>query len=200
MLDYYDCMIDGPNHWNDAQFKGQYFESQTEAAWAAYFDALGMPYVREPETFLFDFEMDFIGNIKYTPDFYLSDQDTYAEVKNGNVERRDIVNMHYLAKCTGRAVLLLGGKPQYGHVDVYSPTHVLRDSSLWDTTANYSYWMSDLWQDKEMGTVKNPIIKAAVEASKEEWTVRVDPAVREAALHRREEMRKNPTRLKVVLG
>lgn len=184
--------------WSGAEYKGEYFESQTEAAWAAYFDAVDIPYIREPETFLFQFSQGYKRDILYTPDFYLPEQDSYGEVKNGNITPLAVEKMHYLARCTGRAVLMLGGKPHYGVAKVYGPDHKLfPDGKVYDM-ADYSCWISDLWKGKPDNDETAQIIKRAIEQSKKGWSLtnnESDVAIK--ALKRREELWQNPAVIKV---
>lgn len=56
-------------------YKGYRFRSRLEARWAVFFDAMGIPYVYEPEGFVLS------DGTMYLPDFYLPDSDTYAEIK-----------------------------------------------------------------------------------------------------------------------
>lgn len=102
-----------------SEYNGNYYESKTEARWAAYFDYVGMPFIYEPESFIFRCRDLFIH--KYTPDFYLPEQNTYAEVKYGNINNSAIDKILYLARFTGKTCLLLNRPPKYGHIYVYSP-------------------------------------------------------------------------------
>ena len=49
-------------------YNGMKFDSRTEAHWAVFFDTLGIPYIHEPEGFVFS------DGTRYLPDFYLPDQ------------------------------------------------------------------------------------------------------------------------------
>ncbi len=51
------------------------FRSRAEARWAVFFDALGIPFIYEPEGFEFD------DGTLYLPDFYLPTMKTFFEVK-----------------------------------------------------------------------------------------------------------------------
>lgn len=108
-----------------ATYQGEYYDSQTEAAWARYFDEAGMPYIHEPSTFRFKVEM-------YTPDFFLPDQDTYVEVKNGIVTINEIEKVIQLARGVGSNVLLLNGMPQNMNVHYFSPCSKRKVDSLFD--------------------------------------------------------------------
>lgn len=58
----------------DTEYNGMMFRSRLEARWAVFFDAAKIKYEYEPEGFEHD-------GIRYLPDFYLPDFDTFAEVK-----------------------------------------------------------------------------------------------------------------------
>lgn len=109
-----------------AQYGGEHFDSQTEAAWAAYFDCLGIEWEHEPETFEMQTELIFKGctmnsRTIYTPDFYVPTWDSYVEVKNGRIEEDACYKAHQLARSIGKAVILLDGKPRNLAMYVYSP-------------------------------------------------------------------------------
>lgn len=61
-------------------YNGYRFRSRLEARWAVFFDAIGIRYVYEPE--------GFVGwnGTYYLPDFYLIDENVYAEVKGTDVQ------------------------------------------------------------------------------------------------------------------
>lgn len=69
-------------------YNGYRFRSRLEARWAVFFDALGVQYEYEPE----GFEMD--SGERYLPDFYLSTEEMYVEVKP---ERRGAAEEIYKA-------------------------------------------------------------------------------------------------------
>lgn len=52
------------------------YRSQHEAAWAAWFEAAGIPFAWEPVTFR-------NGGARYTPDFSLWNDAVFVEVKAG---------------------------------------------------------------------------------------------------------------------
>lgn len=55
-------------------YNGYRFRSRLEARWAVFFDAGGIEYQYEPEGFEHN-------GVKYLPDFYLPQFDTYVEIK-----------------------------------------------------------------------------------------------------------------------
>lgn len=56
-------------------FQGYKFRSRLEARWAVFFDELGLPYQYELEGF------ELPGKVWYLPDFYLSIQGKWVEIK-----------------------------------------------------------------------------------------------------------------------
>ncbi len=103
------------------EYAGAYYDSWTEGVWAAYFDAAGMPFIHEPETFVLPERMLGGARIKisqqiYTPDFYLPEQNVFVEVKNGNVDDGTQFKLRHLARLTGIPGLLLDGKPENASV------------------------------------------------------------------------------------
>ena len=104
---------------NQTQYKGEYFDSETEAAWAAYFDAAGMPYQHEPETFILE---GFLGRHIYTPDYYLPEQDTYVENKSNSITLEACDKLAALARSIGKACIMTDGKPHNMIVYFFAPT------------------------------------------------------------------------------
>jgi len=56
-------------------YRGINFRSRNEARWAVFMDQLGIPFEYEPEGFE-------LNGLRYLPDFYLTDQKIWAEVKS----------------------------------------------------------------------------------------------------------------------
>jgi len=61
-------------HGKRIKYKSTLFRSSYELIYAKYLDKQGIKWEYEPKTFD-------LGNCTYTPDFYLSESDTYIEVK-----------------------------------------------------------------------------------------------------------------------
>lgn len=91
----------------DTEYNGMLFRSRLEARWAVFFDAAGIKYEYEPEGFEHH-------GYRYLPDFYLSESDTYAEVKpdRDGIEK-DIVKASKLIYWGGpiKRLVLLGNIP-----------------------------------------------------------------------------------------
>jgi len=181
---------------NEAQYNGQFFDSVTEATWAAYFDAAGMPYIREPQTFEFKFpEGTQRSDIIYTPDYFLPDTDTFVEVKNGyNIEPLKLL---LLARFTGKAVLLADGMPEHASLRFYSPRpwQSMQDKMK---PQNHQEYFADVRAprvDWLFGANANPDIRAAfasyLEQSRTAPTTAIAPAVRKASKDRKRELRAN---------
>ncbi len=66
------------------------FRSRTEARWAVFFDAIGIPWVYEPEAFALQ-----AGN--YLPDFYLPSMDLWVECKPENYSENDSRHFEFAA-------------------------------------------------------------------------------------------------------
>ena len=62
----------------ETRYGGCRFRSRLEARWAVFFDACDIKWEYEPEGFILD------DGTKYLPDFYLTDLDTYIEIKPTN--------------------------------------------------------------------------------------------------------------------
>lgn len=116
-------------------YNGYRFRSRLEARWAVFFDALGIEYEYEPEGYKFS------DGQCYLPDFYLSNLNTFVEIKRlhdfeiaydheNNMVACDLGKSKYLefaSKCTksGMAFLIAFGDP----VDVFfSEDHGGHDS------------------------------------------------------------------------
>ena len=60
----------------ETHYNGYRFRSRLEARWAVFFDAVGIPYVYEPQGFVLS------DGTCYLPDFYLPWFDAYVEIKS----------------------------------------------------------------------------------------------------------------------
>lgn len=112
----------------ETRYAGCHFRSRTEARWAVFFNALGIPWQYEPQGFA-------IGDGAYLPDFRLPQSRTWVEVKG---DERDVLNKAelYAAAAAGAlpdtenswgtdaGLLLLGPVPDVEHGDLL-PTHTV---------------------------------------------------------------------------
>ncbi len=108
---------------SSADFDGEYYDSQTEAAWASYLRSHEVVFMHEPETYRLP-----DGQI-YTPDFYLSEADAFIEVKNGNADNLAAYKISQLTYATGKQGFIVNGKPHYATVYVYTPEWTFKPST-----------------------------------------------------------------------
>jgi hypothetical protein len=117
-------------------YQGVRFRSRTEARWAAFFDAINLPWQYEPE----GFERD---GIRYLPDFWLPkvfnrgrDQGgCYFEVKPAAPTAHELAKARMIASGTGRFVILAASSPittadEYLHEIVRTPDQDWDDEGL----------------------------------------------------------------------
>lgn len=97
-------------------YNGVTFRSRTEARWAVFFDALGLPWTYEPEGFS-------LPSGSYLPDFLLhlahGKRSVWFEVKGQSPTEREIAVAIELADATGRPVFLAVDRPRMSF-DIYS--------------------------------------------------------------------------------
>jgi hypothetical protein len=96
------------------EYDGNYFDSWTEARWAAYFDGVGISWIREPCRF----RLEYAGI--YTPDFFLPEQNLYVEVKSGIVPWDTRHKLRMLAFLGTVPVMLVDGRPPRARVELFS--------------------------------------------------------------------------------
>lgn len=176
----------------NAQFDGEFFDSQTEAAWASLFSAAGVNYVREPETFEFEVRDSNGQNVwdkRYTPDFLLPDFDMFVEVKNDSTTAEAIQKLILTAHFSGKVCLLAEGKPHNAALYLYEPAGVqnLRQKmndkvKLWaDHWAPNFRWQADPTSFPE----PVPQLVPHIDSARVDWTASIDPEVRTAARDRK---------------
>lgn len=182
------------NYGYSATYDGQYFDSQTEAAWAAYFDAAGMPFEHEPETF------ELRSGEWYTPDFFLPEQDTYVEVKNGNANWDACSKFAYFIRSVGKTGLMLNGKPHNMAAYFFSPDSTNTTSSMTPYPANkYADFTLNKPRDFRLPPAVHPRTAISVEimgyakAAQSGISTDYDPALRNASKARKRQMQKNRT-------
>ncbi|MEI7683294.1 MAG: hypothetical protein WCJ24_03285 [Candidatus Saccharibacteria bacterium] len=186
-------MSSGQQLGSEAQYNGEYFDSRTEAAWATYFQQAGMDYTREPETFEFDYlygsKQIPVKDI-YTPDFLLPDQDLYVEVKNGLSVMPSVKKLILLAQCTGKACLLVEGKPQNASLYFYSP----KPWRSIEERKNDNPMFPDVWAPRfkwlpvSDASALADSIRQQFTDSENIFSTDVDPEVREASKLRKEQL------------
>lgn len=88
----------------DTEYNGYKFRSRLEARWAVFFDAVGCKYEYEVE----GYELE--DGVKYLPDFYLPEYDTYVEIKAyADAYGSDKIEM--LHRTTGKTCIKIAGNP-----------------------------------------------------------------------------------------
>ena len=102
------------------QYNGVQFRSRLEARWAVWFDAMGIPYVYEPEGVVL-----WRGGV-YLPDFYLPRHHggVYCEVKPNEFTEDEKKKCRMLCRVTQRPVIMLDGAPE----------PIIYGCYLWDAT------------------------------------------------------------------
>jgi len=71
------------------KYRGITYRSRLEATWAYFFDIIGFKYHYELEGFQ-------LNNVKYLPDFYLSEKDTWIEIKPKEPTKEELVKVETL--------------------------------------------------------------------------------------------------------
>ena len=173
-----------------SEYNGQVFDSKTEAIWAAYFDRLGMSFVREPETFRLDI-VPGLADI-YTPDFFLPNQSTYVEVKNGNLDSIAITKMCWLTRFTRMAGLIIDGRPNSATIYVYTPNnnpHLNRKGYYYE----YVYTRLDWWPCEYMQPDMFNLAIDAMKYAKQNVTTNVQPDLIDKDAQRHKLLRSSPT-------
>lgn len=89
------------------EYNGYKFRSRLEARWAVFFDAAGIKYEYEPE----GFENE---GIKWLPDFYLPETNTYVEIKpdRDNADEELEKPFHFVFKGIIHRLLILPNIPK----------------------------------------------------------------------------------------
>lgn len=185
-------LLNEDNFGQPAEYNGEYHDSQTQAAWAAYFTAAEMPYVTEPETF---YIKDF--NTIYTPDFFLPEQDTYVEVKNGNINWMASFKIAMLARRTGKMGLLINGMPHnmslfcFGSESTNFPNG--NEVFVQRKFADLYYYPKDIFatnvfESKQTYTER---IASLAEAAKTGWSTTIPQAIVDAHTTKKADLRQN---------
>lgn len=81
-------------------YRGIRFRSRNEARWGLFLDQLGVPFEYEPEGFE-------LNGLRYLPDFYLTDQKIWAEVKAEMPNETEKQKAMRLVKESGLALVFL---------------------------------------------------------------------------------------------
>jgi hypothetical protein len=97
-------------------YDGHRFRSRTEARWAVFFKAAGIPYEYEKEGVVLD-------GRPYLPDFWLPGFKMWLEVKGETPTQEERTLCQRLCEESGHSVLLAVGAPQAekGHIEWFNP-------------------------------------------------------------------------------
>lgn len=187
------------------EYNGAYYDSWTEGVWAAYFDAAGIPFIHEPETFLLPEVKVELENFKitrrpelYTPDFFLPEQDAFFEVKNGNTDDGTSFKLSRLARLTGKAGLLANRKPRYATIFLMSPDPKVRSVEYrhYGLFAAYDFSVYRMLTHQGVG---HPVLAQAVGSYAEQSAPLAKPlkdqSLRVASKERKAKLRDNATKL-----
>lgn len=98
----------------ETRYKGYRFRSRLEARWAVFFDELGIGYEYEPEGFCTS------DGTKYLPDFYLTFEHVYVEVKGKRYGAMDELHKAFRwVKESGEKLLILSDVPYNQNCSVW---------------------------------------------------------------------------------
>lgn len=101
----------------ETSYAGHRFRSRLEARWAVFFDALGIRWEYEPQGYVVDGQ-------PYLPDFWLTDERVFAEVKGSdrdNYEGVHVDKCRALARESRLPVMLLTGPPEVRMYNQFTP-------------------------------------------------------------------------------
>jgi hypothetical protein len=128
----------------ETAYNGYLFRSRTEARWAVFFDAMGIPYQYEKEGFDLD-------GIFYLPDFWLPDQKMWLEIKPDQElkedEREKVIRF---AGVLPRDVsfYVLAGTPGFSGPDAdhsFSPDYAVLHACCFDKKKSVSESTDTFW-------------------------------------------------------
>jgi len=123
----------------ETHYKGYRFRSRLEARWAVFFDALQIPYEYEKEGYR-------MGRVWYLPDFWLSQQDCWVEIKGKEPEEQELERVRKLVEATKKDVyLFLGQIPLPNVGDEFMAENGVQGYFWYEeygkvTDAQISYW------------------------------------------------------------
>ena len=131
-----------------AIYKGICFRSKLEARWAVVFDALGIEWEYEPETF----KSTFFGNgdpIYYRPDFYFPEFDKYAEVKPNDEKLFEIQDKLSIMVDYGgplaNGIIILGTIPDSTKIVNYLPAFSFLYNRKACVLGYLTFYCDELW-------------------------------------------------------
>lgn len=113
------------------RYDGHKFRSRTEARWAVFFRAMGIPYEYEKEGYV-------LPSGLYLPDFWLPSQEAWVEIKGQAPDEDEKRFASELAAGTYRRVYIFSGNPNWSEDGRYVDAgQVFHPNGDWD---NYHMW------------------------------------------------------------
>lgn len=106
----------------ETRYKGYRFRSRLEARWAVFFDTLGVPYEYEKEGYILEGK-------PYLPDFWLSRQQCWVEVKGQEPNWEELHKADLLCIASERWVDVLIGTPGEHHIYAFRHYHAIPSRS-----------------------------------------------------------------------
>jgi hypothetical protein len=106
----------------ETRYKGYRFRSRLEARWAVFFDALGIKWEYEKQTY------ELMDGRGYLPDFYLSSSDMWIEVKPSAIN-----DPNHLPPSSANVAFAFGAWVCVGRPWVES-------APVWDPRPDYTVW------------------------------------------------------------
>lgn len=110
-------------------YKGTEFRSRTEARWAVFFEKAGIPWIYEREGYQ-------LPSGWYVPDFWLSDQSIWWEVKGKEPSAKEIALATELAAGDEHKVFIAVGSP--GEQDDSAGAYLLDGGEGWDVSQQWA--------------------------------------------------------------
>lgn len=96
----------------ETRYSGYRFRSRSEARWAVFFDAIGLPYEYEKEGYDLD-------GTWYLPDFLIPAWDCFVEIKGTKPNQEAIIKARLLRDISKKLILIVCGTPWPGNYVVY---------------------------------------------------------------------------------
>jgi len=124
----------------ETAYAGRLFRSRLEARWAVFYDAIGVPWMYEPEGF------QLADDVRYLPDFFLPHLDSYIEIKPTEPTESETRKAELLAVATRRRVFVFWGLPGYHTNPGYPSGQIegdgayLYDGRRFDITDGQAAW------------------------------------------------------------
>ena len=130
----------------ETHYNGYRFRSRLEARWAVFFDAIGQPYIYEPEGFVFE------DGTCYLPDFYL-EKVSGRGTRNIFVEVKGVLNSYDLHKVEmfsrHKPIIIFGQIPNYSGSSWYDAFRDDMDDNIYNLAYSEGDWY---WAEPKAST------------------------------------------------